>query len=389
MRDGDDPPRGRALTGLLAAKGSFITTGLERQYLGGIGFRPLAVVSWWACQPASGSARGNRGGIGFWADGESASVAWASRDGNTSTGTSQLADRAALLGLDREGAAPALKAVVESFDDDGLTLRFPTPPTESWTVHFLALGGSARGEVGWATSPPSLPARTRVSRSPLVLLVPAPHETGVVVRELAVGFGAEGTHGRAAAGYFCRDRDVPGRPAGAQRSDVAHLDWPDGREPRYCYLRVGGVHAKVATDVSPAASGVRRTRVGFRPEALVLFSWGLSASPAWKTMGRLCLGGVSGADSGCVSWDDRDGDPDETMTHVWSSTERALVVTDSRTGALHAHATVAALDAGGFALDWVSDGKRREFAYVALTARDPRGPVRRALDRLPQRRRRA
>jgi hypothetical protein len=390
VRDGDNTPRGRALTGLLAAKGSFTTTGAERQHVGGIGFRPVVVVSWWACQPTSGSTRGNRGGIGFWADGESAAVAWASRDGAASTGTSQLADQAALLGLERDGTAPALRAVVESSDDDGWTLRYPTPPAETWTVHFLALGGAASGEVGWTTSTrtPS-PARRSVSRSSLLFLVPAPIESGVVVRDLAIGFGAEGTQGQAVAGYLCLDRDVPGRPQGAQRSDAAHLDWPEGRGQRCCYLRVDGVHAKVSTDVSPAASGVRHTHVGFRPEALMLFSWGLSHSTLWKTMGRLCVGGVAGGESGCVGWDDRDDDATETVTHVRSSTEHALVVADSQTGALHAQATVAALDSRGFALDWTSDGKRREFAYVALTARDPRGRVRRALDRLPHRSRRA
>jgi hypothetical protein len=117
---------------------------------------------------------------------------------------------------------------------------------------------------------------------------------------------------------------------------------------------------------------------------LVLFSWGLSSSPVWKTMGRLCLGAVSGDESGCISWDDRDGDPSETMTHVWSSTEHALVVADSQTGELHAHATVSSLDDRGFALDWISDGKHREFAYIAMTGRDPRGPIRRNLGRLPR-----
>ena len=390
MRDGDEPSRGRVLTELLAAKGAFTTTGDERQRIGGLGFRPVAVVSWWACQPTPGSTRGNRGGIGFWAEGGSASVAWASRDGETSTGTSQLGERAALVGLDRDGVALALKAVVDSVDDDGLTLHYETLPSERWTVHFLALGGSANGEVGWTATPPR-PSRVRHSdaRSSLVLLVPAPIQSGVVVRDLAIAFGAEATHGRAVAGYFCRHGDIPGRPTGAQRSDAARLDWPEGRGHRYCYLRVDGVHAKVSTDVSPAAPGVTHTRVGFRPEALVLFSWGLSPSTLWKTMGRLCVGGVSGDESGCVSWDDRDDDPAETVTHVWSSTDHALGIADSQTGTLHAQATVAALDDRGFALDWISDGKRREFAYVALAARDPRGRVRKALDRLPRPPRRA
>jgi hypothetical protein len=374
------------MSGLAAAKGSFITpTDLDVQRIDGIGFRPIAVVAWWARQASSGSSSGNRGGLGFWTDMDSASVAWASGDGETSTRTSRLADSVALLGLDRAGAELAMKVVVESFDEDGLTLRYGLPHSESWVVHFLALGGESidDAQVGWASSPP--PVRSRSSHPSFVLLAPVPPESGVVTRDLSVGFGADGTQGRAAAGYYCRDRAAPGDPTGSQRSDSATLDWPQERaqRSRYCYLRVDGLHARVGVDVSPTGPGTRYTRVGFRPEVLILFSWGLSPSPVWKTMGRFCLGGVSGRESGCISWDDRDGDPHETRTHVWSSTEHALVVADSQTGELHAWATVASSDDRGFTLDWTNDGKHREFVYVALTSRDPRGRVRRVLDRLP------
>ena len=261
MRDGDDPPRGRALTGLLAAKGSFTTTGLERQHVGG---------------SASGRSRSSPGGRASHVARRAAIVA-GSVSGRTERERVRRLGVSRRGGVDRDVAArgpggasgprsgrgrPALKAVVESFDDDGLTLRYATPPSEGWTVH-LALGGSASGEVGWITSPsPQHRSRHEASPSPLVLLVPAPTESGVVVRDLAIGFGAEGTQGRAVAGYFCRDRDVPGGPR-ARSGAMWHAS--TGRRATAsvrCYLRVEGVHAR-----SPPTYRLRRREYGTRGSA--------------------------------------------------------------------------------------------------------------------------
>lgn len=53
------------MTGFAAAKGSFTTTmDHDRQSIEGLGFRPLAVVAWWARQASAGTKWGNRGGIG-------------------------------------------------------------------------------------------------------------------------------------------------------------------------------------------------------------------------------------------------------------------------------------------------------------------------------------
>jgi hypothetical protein len=128
----------------------------------------------------------------------------------------------------------------------------------------------------------------------------------------------------------------------------------------------------VGSITSPMGAATTHTRIGSRPDALLLFSWGLPRSSHWKNMGRLCLGGAAGSESGCVGWDDRDGEFLETMTHVRSSTELALVVADSGSDDLHAQASLAAVDDLGFTLDWLSDRARRECIYVALSGQPPR-----------------
>ena len=383
MRHSRDPARYGYVTALAAAKGSFTTTAdQERQSIDGFGFRPAAVIAWWACQSTAGTKRGNRGGVGFWTATDSGSVTWSSADGETVSRTAQLSDEVALTGLDGAEPGIAMRARVESFDEDGLTLRYLVRPSKPWIVHFLALGGPAveDARVGWT----SVRSTKSLDDTGLVLCAPVPAESGIVTRGLAVGLGARASRGRAVAGYLSPDGAEPGSVTGAQRSGTPFLDWPGERSEsdRYCYLLVDGLHARIGTDVSHAGTGTRHTRVGFRPDAVILFSWGLRRSPDWNTMGRFCLGAVAGDQSGCISWDDRDGDPRETLTHVRSSTDQALIVADSRSDAFHAHASLASMDDDGFTLNWMSDKAGREFAYVALTGRYPRGRLSGALARI-------
>lgn len=396
------------VTGFGAAKGSFVTDGdVELQSIGDCGFRPRAVIAWWSRQTRHGTERANRGGMGFWTAEGSASVAWRSADEETSTRTGHVADAAALVGLGDAGEEIAMRAQVESLDASGFTLRWTTRPVEQWIIHFLALGGTSVGgsRVGWITLDASL-ARVDMGladlRPDLLLLVPAPLETSARTEDLTIGIGAVSARGQAAAGYSCRDGAAPGVVIAAQRSDIAvvaldalkgvatagafrhgRLRWCGGEREahRFCYLAVEGLRVKVGTDVSTAGPGARRTRVGFRPEALLLFSWGLAPSPQPRRIGRLCVGAASGPMSGCTSWDDRNVDAGHTCTHVASSVEHALLVTDTRTGGIHAHAELSSIDDQGFTLDWRrSDGGPRQFAYVALGGRDTGSRVGRVLN---------
>ena len=46
------------------------------------------------------------------------------------------------------------------------------------------------------------------------------------------------------------------------------------------------------------------------------------------------------------------------------------MIGDTRSDGVHAQASMASIDTGGFTLDWENDGRRREFVYVALKAQE-------------------
>jgi hypothetical protein len=386
------------------AKGAFAAdaAGPELQTVGGLGFAPHAVVAWWTCQERDGVAPGNRGGLGFWTGAGTTAVAWASDDGATPTRTSRLADSAAFLGLDRAFDERPARAQVASFDEDGFTLAWEARPQAAWIVHYLALGGPAITEahVGWLTPEVTLEA----ARRDLLLFAPAAPEQGVPAPDLSIGIGAAGGRRQAGAGYLSRNGTEAGEVAGAQRDDAAivvvrdttapavlgrtarrglrdvALRWSgaDTQAQRAAYLALEGMRCTVGTDVSPPAPGTKATAgLGFRPEALLLFTWGLHAKRETTDIGRLCIGGAtSPTAAGCAGWDDRDVDARPSTTHVCSSTSEVLIVTNTQTGGIHAAARLASIDADGFTLDWTSsDGLKREFAYVALAARGRRRGV--------------
>ena len=364
----------------MAAKGWFHSEGdSDRQSIAGMGFRPVALLSWWAQLSESGASPGNSGGIGFWTEAASASVAWSSEDGAPLSRAVHLTEDAALLGLRVTDSAVTMRAEVETFDEDGLTLRYTLRPAERWVVHYLALGGThvRHARVGWATRDMAM---EDISDSGLLVLLPTAGPPGAVSQGLTIGIGAIGKGG-ATAGYRCLHNTQPGTTTGFQWPVAADRPPPGIDGEGHCFLQIAGLHAKVGTGVSPAEDGTRRTSVGFRPDALVFFSWGLPHSKLPKPIGRLCVGAVANDSSGCVSWEDRNTPAPETRTHVRSSTERVLVIGDTRSDGVHAQASMASIDTGGFTLDWENDGRRREFVYVALKAqerdRGTRGLIRR------------
>ena len=153
-----------------------------------------------------------------------------------------------------------MRAAVESFDTDGLTLGYTTTPAEDCVVQFLALGGASveREQVGWTSSRSSSAGAVgglcELASTDVVLLVPVPAETGAITRDLTVGFGARSSHGAAMAGYTCSDGARPGAVVGAQRrGDAFEFPGEDDRS-RHCYLSLAGPRARVGTDVSPAGS---------------------------------------------------------------------------------------------------------------------------------------
>jgi hypothetical protein len=371
---------------LAAAKGVF-GAGADRLDLP---FAPDALVLWWTRQDGEGVAPGNSGGIGFWAAGKARAAAWVSADGAEPTRTARAADEVAVLGIDPEGVA--VRARIGS----GLSLDWEGGGP--WAVHYLALGGLAGARAGW------LEERVGTPFTPdLVLVAPVGAErAGAVERGLTAGLGAAGRRAQVGAAFTSRDAVPEADVGGELRRDAAlvavasrhetealaridlgddgfRVDWErTWPTPRLVpYLALGGARCAVGTAAGPAAPGTRPIRVGFRPEALLLFGWGLAPRPPGPTdIARLCVGAATADAAGCAGWDDRDVPERPTATHVCSSTRDVFLVTNTQTGDLHAAARVQSLDRRGFTLDWTrSDGHERELAYVALaSATAPRRP---------------
>jgi hypothetical protein len=296
---------------------------------------------------------------------------------------------------------PALRAEVD-FGEGGFSLRVIRAEA-AWRVHYLAVGGAdVRAEARWVSAQGG-PGEQRVAlglRPDLLLLASAALPArGAVARGLSITLGASsGPGAQVSAACASPDGAAPGSVAGAQRADAAivsvttgaeldalarvrerdehgfTLHWERGSSvPRQVLcLALAGTRCKVAAWSSPVRPG-RRTIRGMRlqPRAFVCFSWGLGASAAASHIGRLSLGGAtSHASQGAVCWDDRNTAESATATHVHSSSEDVLLVSDTRTGALHAAATVASFNRRRVTLEWSrSDGSVREFLYVALGAR--------------------
>jgi hypothetical protein len=143
-------------------------------------------------------------------------------------------------------------------------------------------------------------------------------------------------------------------------------------------LAVKGGRYKVGADVSPKTPGTKRTAgVGFRPSALLAFSWGLAPSAEAKEVGRLSVGAATASGCGCASWDEEHRTAPPTKAHVHSTDEALILVPNTRTGGVHASAALSKLDDDGFTLDWQrSDGSPRQFVFVAFGSSTAERPLR-------------
>jgi hypothetical protein len=396
------------VTDLSAAKGVFtVGPGGGASSIRDLGFKPQAVLAWWSRQDVEGVVSGNAGGLGFWTSTATAAVAWSSKAGSHEMRAAHIADEAAVLGLASEPPAVTMSADLVSMDADGFTLHWTKEPSETWILHYLALGGgSLKGaRVGWTASP-SEPGRLNPDVSglapDLILFAPtgAP-SLSTPVAGLVAGIGAACVRNQAAAVYVAPDRAPAGAVGGTQRTDAAvvtgydrtalagfakarlrpsqrlELDWSSVPPARSltCFLALEGVRCRLGTCLAPGGPASVRTRLGFRPEALLLFSWGRPASQQPVRIGRLCVGGASAHQSGCAGWDDAAASGPHAA-HAFSSTSSVLIVTDTPTGGRHAAATLEKIDDRGFTLGWTeSDRASREIVYVALAAKPREGLI--------------
>jgi hypothetical protein len=416
---------------LSASKGALHArpSGPSEERVGGLGFRPCALLLWWSAQADWGSAPGNRGGVGLAAGSGQSAIAWASDDGAESIRASRWLEDVAILGFEAASAdGPDVRGQIGAFDEDGFVVNWHTRPRTPWLVHYLALGGSDLREAAvcrFAAAQTGLQRVDGLKFEPdFVLLVPSGVEKpgiraagtllslGVATDESAQAAGAflsTGTGTGAQSRSSQRTGNVAALPFSGTSESAAFgtlvstdpdgftLEWSRDAEDlgSVMCLAVKGGRYKIGADVSPKAPGTRRTGgVGFRPSALLVFSWGLAPSTEAKEVGRLCVGAAVSSACGCASWDEDHRTAPPTKAHVHSTDDALILVPDTRTGGVHASAGVRKLDSDGFTLDWQqSDGFARQFVYVAFGSSAADRPLRvrlkEALIRLLRRQRRA
>ncbi|MFL5679534.1 MAG: hypothetical protein ACJ77B_02950 [Chloroflexota bacterium] len=368
-----------------AATGSFVVEpGVERSAVE-LGFAPGALMCWWGQDGG-----GNAGGVGFASEAQVATC-WASADAATPTRTTRAVADAGVLALDPAGEV-ALRGELE-LATSGFAVNWSTPARSRWTVRYLALGGvvAASGAIESPTAASTVDTALG-SRPDGVLVAPTGAEAlDRPERGLTAAVGAAGRRGQAGSAYISLNGADEPDVAGSQRRDAAvavpagvadiaalarlamtrdgftsewETVWPTAR--LVPYLALGGVRCKVGLAAAPS----ERVRVGFRPDALLAFSWGLSGRTEPAHIGRLCIGAATPEGGGCLSWDDRNVGGGPSSTHVHSSDSDLLVVTDTQTGGVHAAASVKSFDRRGFTLEWTtSDRIDRELVWVALAAR--------------------
>src|SRR5579884_23098 len=408
----DPPPRSRM--SLESQRGLVMIDSHTRQ--GGTlaavtSFRPRALLFWWAERDeASLGSGGNRGGIGIHADGEGAVAhAWFADDRVSADAIGHAVGESALLALASPFAGePACRAEAK-LREDGFALHWHANRAGTWDIHYLALGGSdlRRAAILRLELAHDRP-RAAVDvgfRPELVLFLPTA-ATGADAPAPGLFYGvgaASGPHRQGATGVAARIGDAA-VVRSAQRADsVVALPSVDGEAPFRALARLtelGPSGPVLEVTVDDAASPVpvaclamaggrfsvslhigpprperdRVDHVGFAPVGLFAFTWGLARFAEIKEVPRLSVGAADRAGCGCLSWTLRPRNewPLEPRSR---STEGSLFeVLDTRSGNLHACARVADMRADGFTLEWPeSDGRRREFVYVAFGSAETGG----------------
>ncbi len=216
-RPGEPPPRSEGSVRLPPP-------GALRQVVGGLGFAPKAVISWWSRQPGEGVEDGNRGGgIGFWtAVGGGVATCWASEHGTAPACTRSATGDSALLGLDGNSDIIGMRAEITALDDDGFTVEWRLVPSEPWLFHFLALGGSTLAARAGSLELPQSGGRVAVPldglRSDALFLCPGT-DSRAATAGMTVGLGATDRRRQVSASYASADGAPAGTVAGVQRHD--------------------------------------------------------------------------------------------------------------------------------------------------------------------------
>lgn len=374
------------------------------QSITGVGFAPVAILFWAGGGAVSGTyATGVAAFVGMTAGPtNSASATVAMQDAVSPTSTRQRMDTAPVCVLGPTSVVPIARATLASFDADGFTLAWTATDPAGGLVHYLAIGGAgaAAKVVPWLL--PTVAGNKSVAGAgfaPTGVLhvatlvfgaTPPEGKTGASLSigaqdggggQWALGVAAESGGAASASGRFHRSDSCLGVTAASTlvtRATHVSLD-ADGftvnfpAAPAVAYnvatLCLGGIPVDVGgfaktSAAAPATQSV--AGVGFRPAAVVLAGNQELTYPTTTSHARLAFGAADAAGQAAVAIQYASS-VNPSSADAIGFANRLYARINNDTPVLDARATLASLDADGFAATWSpNDTAQNSIAYLAL-----------------------
>ena len=379
---GPPPP-----SGLLAHWGTFVaSTEKGMQMVEGVGFEPRAVLLWITEHTEDGVLDDGYFGRG-WTDGvQSGAVATAwERDGNGASG--RWVDTACITLVD-EGGEVLAEGSGAGMLADGFSIDW-TIPGDGRRVTFLALGGDIEARVGNRVLSDATETIDSVGFSPdLVLLAgvqslvsPGTNNRGghgfggatamgPVLGPMHSSAHREGTNGTGSSGLvegaalFTTDQD-PSIDHAYAMSGVDFNGFGLSRQQGTStvgttWLALRGIMADGGVILQPNATGPQAIDLDFEP-VVVMFDGGDKVMEIGSEP-ELVHGVAVGPDSQGALWMGRAGGATQS---AWDLEQ--VLVSRTADALLAAEASVTAMDASGFTLEWSTvDGGARRIGWFAL-----------------------
>lgn len=383
------------------------TAGATTQTVSGVGFTPKVVIFYGTSSPASYASRNFQIFYGFDNAVGKYSISIASEDaqGTSNCGTSQGSSYSIrFVAVD---ATTPVKAYISSFTADGFNLTYDANDTNGHTIYYMAIAGSEIStKIGTVTlnSSTGNQSFTGVGFKPDGIIIAggintsasesdatdakmmlgcacrADNSMGCIVGTSDDAQGTSDTYDSQRTDLFGRmlnsstgadqqvftinSFDADGFTVNKSVSDISRI---------YGYLAIKGVKIKIGAQNSRTSTGSQSTTgVGFKPKALITWSWALVADTLVNTDLVFCISGSDGStDNGYGA---RDVDAQAT-TICWANRNDSKLLVNNGGTAADSEMDVTSFDNDGFTLNYTSAASGAwQFLYIAI-GEDAQSPI--------------
>lgn len=374
-------------------------TGL--QTVGGIGFRPKAIIFFWTAQTTTGFNANVNAGIGM-TDGTSqnaVSVTMRDNRGRSDQGR-RFSSTDCIIFLSG-GGPPTLvaRAQLSSFNNDGFIVNWVTNTNaQPYIINYVAFGGDeieAKVNSFNLTNAPGIQNVTGIGFKPDTVFFlwtrtqGGNQNTNLARSQLGFGFAKSNTEQGAIVQAGSDNVRNNNDKRWQQRTDscillltdvnpptqdavvslvsmnidgfsINKLDPPAANNTIY-YLAIKGGKHKIGSFLEPASNSVLTINDTLYPLSLAFFgSYNLTANPALQFNGGVSFGVASLVEQKSIWYQDRNVDPSDA--NMYNSDTSSISLAFSQT--LRGQATLIDVSRNSFNLNWTNcDGTQRQILY--------------------------